>query len=76
MNDPEFRKSLTFSILTSVLVIIFFDPLLKLASGWLMSTGSSVLKGLVDGIYASAALVSERSSRLFCSCSRYPHSPA
>jgi hypothetical protein len=56
MNDPDIRKGLLVSIVTSVLVLIFIDPLLKMATNLIMSLGSGLAVSWTNGIYLSAAL--------------------
>ncbi len=56
ITDPDIRKGLLVSLVTSVLVLIFIDPLLKLTASWLMSLGSTMATSWTNGIYLSAAL--------------------
>lgn len=56
INDPNFKKTLIVSILTSVIVLIIIDPLLKLAATWLMWLGTNLSASWTDHIYKSAAL--------------------
>ncbi|HEX5312290.1 hypothetical protein [Aquabacterium sp.] len=47
---------MTVSIVTSVLVLIFIEPLLKLVSKALMWLGENIYSGVTGSIYTSAAL--------------------
>jgi hypothetical protein len=56
MRDPDIRKSLAVSVVTSVLVLIFIDPVLKLVASWLMWLGANLSESWTNGIYKSASL--------------------
>lgn len=56
LKDPDIRKSLVVSIITSILVLIFIDPVLKIAATWLMWLSTNLSEGWINGIYRSAAL--------------------
>lgn len=55
-NDSEFRKSLLVSLITSVLVLIFIEPLLKLAADGIMWLGTNISASFTKSVYTSAAL--------------------
>lgn len=55
-NDPNFRKNLLVSIITSVLVIIFIEPLLKLSANGIMWLGENISASFTKSVYTSAAL--------------------
>jgi hypothetical protein len=56
LNDPDFRKNLLVSIVTSVLVLIFIEPLLKLSANGIMWLGANVSAYFTKSVYTSAAL--------------------
>lgn len=55
-SDPELRKNLLVSIVTSLLVLVFIEPLLKLSGNGLMWLSDNVSNRWTNGIYSSAAL--------------------
>ncbi len=56
INDPEFRKNLLVSLVTSVLVLIFVEPILKLSANGLMWLGANISASFTKSVYTSAAL--------------------
>lgn len=56
INDPEFRKNLLVSLVTSVLVLIFVEPILKLSANGLMWLGANISESFTKSVYSSAAL--------------------
>lgn len=55
-SDSEFRKSLLISLITSILVLIFIEPLLKLAANGIMWLGTNISASFTKSVYTSAAL--------------------
>lgn len=56
INDPDFRKNLLVSIVTSVLVLIFVEPILKWSANGLMWMGENISASFTKAVYSSAAL--------------------
>ena len=55
-RDPDFRKNLLVSIITSVLVLIFIEPILKWSGNAIMWLGANTYDGITNSFYKSAAL--------------------
>lgn len=56
ISNPEFRTNLLVSIITSLIVLIFIEPLLKLSVNGLMWLGTNASNSWTNQIYFSAAL--------------------
>ncbi|HXU94025.1 MAG TPA: hypothetical protein VFP33_10255 [Gallionella sp.] len=56
LRDPDFRKNLLVSIMTSVLVLLFIEPILKWLGNAIVWLGANIYNGITDSIYKSAAL--------------------
>lgn len=55
-NDIELRKNLIVSLITSILVLIFIEPLLKWAANAIMWLGTNISASFTKSVYTSAAL--------------------
>jgi hypothetical protein len=64
INDPIMKKSILASIIASILVVVFIQPILNLVFKVTNITGEYVYVGFSNGIYRNAAL-GERSNLVF-----------
>jgi hypothetical protein len=54
-RDPDFRRNLLVSVVTSVLVLLFIEPILSWSGNAIMWFGANVYDGVTNSIYRSAA---------------------
>lgn len=56
MKEASIKKEIYISVIASVLVMIFIEPILKFFWNWIILTSTGMFKGLLDSFYRGAAL--------------------
>ncbi|HJS13923.1 MAG TPA: hypothetical protein VJ795_02545 [Rheinheimera sp.] len=56
ISDPEFRKNIIVSVITSIIVLVLIEPILKYASDVLMWMGQNLSNSFTNSLYSSAAM--------------------
>ncbi|BBO86129.1 hypothetical protein DSCO28_66950 [Desulfosarcina ovata subsp. sediminis] len=54
-KDSQIRKGIIASVIASLLVVIFIQPVIRLVWSGILTFGTHVFQGFIDSIYANAA---------------------
>jgi len=55
-KDPQIRRGIIASVIASVIILVFIQPVLRLAWSAILAFGTRIFQGYIDSIYANAAL--------------------
>ena len=56
LNDPNLRREIYVGVIAAILVMLFVEPLLRLAGSALVWVGANIYEGASNAIYREAAL--------------------
>lgn len=56
LNDPNLRREIYVGVIAAILVMLFVEPLLRLAGSALVWAGANIYEGVSNAIYREAAL--------------------